>query len=141
MTRQMVLKHEFVEYIPENIEDGVLYVSLKYATATHKCFCGCGSEIVTPLSPTDWTLIFDGRSVSLDPSIGNWSFPCKSHYWIRHNTIKWAPRWTPQQIAAGRAYQAEAKGEYFGRSNADQPLSDTSIAHQNDEKEDTTKSS
>jgi hypothetical protein len=65
------LTHEFVEFIPDAIEEGKIYVSIGYATAIHKCACGCGREVVTPLSPTDWKLIFDGKTVSLDPSIGN----------------------------------------------------------------------
>ena len=84
------LTHEFVEFIPDMIEEGKLYVSIEYATTVHKCCCGCGKEVVTPLSPTDWKLIFDGKTVSLDPSIGNWSFPCRSHYWIRNNWALWA---------------------------------------------------
>jgi Family of unknown function (DUF6527) len=74
MKRQTALTHEFVEYIPDELKDGVLYVSMPFATVAHKCCCGCGKEVVTPLSPTDWTLIFDGKSITLDPSIGNWSF-------------------------------------------------------------------
>ena len=67
---------EFVEFIPKELEDGVVYVSVTYATAVHKCCSGCGNKVVTPISPTDWTLIFDRDTISLDPSIGNWSFPC-----------------------------------------------------------------
>ena len=70
------------------IEEGKIYVSIAYATAVHKCACGCGKEVVTPLSPTDWKLIFDGKTVSLDPSIGNWGFPCRSHYWVRNNRAR-----------------------------------------------------
>ncbi len=44
------LKHEFVEFIPDVIEEGKIFVSIKYATAVHKCCCGCGKEVVTPLS-------------------------------------------------------------------------------------------
>jgi hypothetical protein len=47
-----------------------------------KCCCGCGHEVVTPFSPTDWKLTFDCVSVSLYPSIGNWSPPCRAHYFI-----------------------------------------------------------
>jgi hypothetical protein len=61
---------------------GVLYVSPGYATVTHLCCCGCGAEVVTPLSPTDWKLTFDGVAISLSPSVGNWSLPCRSHYFI-----------------------------------------------------------
>ncbi|WP_417924835.1 DUF6527 family protein [Collimonas pratensis] len=27
----------------------------------------------------DWSLTYDGKTVSLDPSIGNWSLPCRAH--------------------------------------------------------------
>ena len=109
-----ILKHEFVEYIPSELKDGTVYVSMTFATATHKCFCGCGNEVITPFSPTDWTLIFDGESISLDPSIGNWNFPCQSHYWIRHNRVRWARRWSEKEISAGRAYDKTTKNKYFG---------------------------
>ena len=64
------LEHRFVEHIPEHLEPGVLYVSMKYATAAHSCCCGCGEEVVTPFTPTDWQMIFDGETVSLRPSVG-----------------------------------------------------------------------
>ena len=83
MTRVQILTHEFVEYIPRELKDGVVYVSIPFATVIHKCCCGCGQQVVTPLSPSQWTLSFDGKSISLHPSIGNWNFPCKSHYWIK----------------------------------------------------------
>jgi hypothetical protein len=87
------IQHKFVEFIPENLDEGILYITLEYATALHKCACGCGNEVVTPLSPKDWKLIFDGKTVSLYPSIGNWRFPCSSHYWIENNRIVDANRW------------------------------------------------
>ncbi len=80
------------------MEDGVIYVSVDYATAIHKCCCGCGNEVVTPLSPTDWELTFDGKTISLYPSIGNWNFQCRSHYWIIRNTVEWCPKWDTKQI-------------------------------------------
>jgi len=107
------LTQEFVEFIPVVIEEGKLYVSIEYATAVHKCCCGCGKEVVTPLSPTDWKLIFDGKTVSLDPSIGNWSFPCRSHYWVRNNRTLWAEDWSQSLIDANRAYNRRAKEKYF----------------------------
>ena len=68
------VRHEFVEFIPSTLNDGVLYISIPYATAVHKCCCGCGEKVVTPLTPTDWSLTFDGLTASLSPSIGNWGF-------------------------------------------------------------------
>jgi hypothetical protein len=113
MNRITVLTHEFVEFIPDNLKEGALYVSVTYATLAHKCCCGCGNEVITPLSPTDWKLIFDGQSISLEPSIGNWNFACQSHYWIKRNRVRWAPRWSLEEINAGRAYDELAKGRYF----------------------------
>lgn len=79
------LTHEFVDFIPDRPESGVLYVSIRYATAVHLCACGCGHKAVTPLTPKDWKLTFDGESISLHPSVGNWGFRCRSHYWIRND--------------------------------------------------------
>jgi hypothetical protein len=98
-----LLKHEFVEFIPEELEERTVYISVAYTTVVHKCCCGCGREVVTPLSPTGWRLTFDGKSVSLDPSIGSWSLPCSSHYFITESRVVWAKQWTARQIARGRA--------------------------------------
>lgn len=112
----MILKHKFVEFIPEKIEDGVLYISVEYCTAIHKCVCGCGNRVVTPLSPTDWELTFNGKSITLYPSIGNWNFECKSHYWIRRSKIEFAGRWIEREIRQERENDFERKMEYFGES-------------------------
>ena len=111
--RHTTLTHKFVEYIPDELDNGTIYISIGFATAAHKCCCGCGEEVVTPLSPTDWKLTFDGETVSLFPSIGNWSFACQSHYWIERNRVRWAPRWSRGEIAAGRALDAREKERQF----------------------------
>jgi hypothetical protein len=108
------LKHEFVEFIPDVIEEGKVFVSIEYATAVHKCCCGCGKEVVTPLSPTDWKLIFDGKTISLDPSIGNWTFPCRSHYWVKNNRGVWAEDWSQSRIDANRVDDRRTKDKYYG---------------------------
>jgi hypothetical protein len=96
------LSHEFVEFIPTRLEEGTLYVSVTYATVVHKCCCGCGNEVVTPLTPRDWKITFDGETVSLHPSIGNWGFPCQSHYWVKRNQLVWAGQWSQEEIEAAR---------------------------------------
>jgi hypothetical protein len=111
--RAAALKHRFVTSVPEQPEEGILYVSLPYRTAIHKCCCGCGHEVVTPFSPTDWQLTFDGVSVSLYPSIGNWSLACRSHYWIKRSKVSWAGQWTDEEIEAGRAHDRWLKDEYY----------------------------
>jgi hypothetical protein len=113
MKRATILKHEFVEFIPDDLQENTVYVSVSFATAVHKCFCGCGNEVVTPLSPTDWQLTYDGQSISLYPSIGNWNFKCRSHYWIERNKVKWARSWTQKEIDSGRAWDTLSKAKYY----------------------------
>lgn len=102
MTQIILLQHKFVNYIPDALDDGVLYVSLPFATVMHKCCCGCGTEIVTPLDPSDWKMTFDGKSISLCPSIGNWSLDCQSHYWIDRNQVRWARLLSKSETRKGR---------------------------------------
>jgi hypothetical protein len=116
MKQEIVLKHEFVDFIPDELEQGTIYVSIRFATASHLCCCGCGNKVVTPIRPTDWKLIFDGKTISLDPSIGNWSLACQSHYWIRNNRVRWAPKWSQKQIDRGRSRDGVAKETYFERA-------------------------
>ncbi|WP_375769803.1 DUF6527 family protein [Archangium gephyra] len=113
MTRRTAVTHEFVQFVPREMKEGTVYVSIEYATAAHLCACGCGNKVVTPFTPTDWKLIFDGETISLDPSIGNWSFKCRSHYWIQRNRVEWARYWSDEQIAAGRERDRQAKKQYF----------------------------
>ncbi len=107
------IQHKFVELIPDVIEEDVLYISIEYCTAIHKCVCGCGNEVVTPFSPTDWEIRFDGKTVSLDPSIGNWSFKCQSHYFITRNQIRFARHWQDWEIEEGRKEDFKNKEKYF----------------------------
>lgn len=111
--RHASLALEFVEYVPRQLDDGVLYVSIPYCTAVHKCACGCGNKVVTPISPAEWQILFDGEAVSLYPSVGNWEFPCRAHYWIRSNRVIRAKPCNPDQIARGRARERRARQEYF----------------------------
>ena len=124
MSRRQVIRHEFVEFVPEELADGMLYVSIPYSTAVHKCCCGCGSKVVTPFSPTDWELSFNGKSVSLAPSIGSWSLKCRSHYWITHDQVEWARSWSREEIDAGRARDRRAKERYYPSAD------DQEVAHE-----------
>jgi hypothetical protein len=96
------LSHRFVDRMPDELSDGVLYVSLDHGTVLHKCACGCGHEVNTPLGRTDWSLTYDGETVSLWPSVGNWSFPCRSHYVVERGAVRWAGSWTEEEVEAGR---------------------------------------
>jgi len=103
MMRQTQVRLELVTFAPAVLEAGVIYVSMEYATVLHVCCCGCGNKVVTPLSPKRWSLTYDGKTISIDPSIGNWSFRCQSHYWIERNAVIWDRRFTHPEIAAARA--------------------------------------
>lgn len=107
------LKHEFIELVPDVLEDGVLYVSVLHCSAIHKCVCGCGNEVVTPISPDDWQLSFNGKSVTLRPSIGNWNFDCKSHYWITNNEIKYASSWNEYQKEQEKKKTVKSKRKWL----------------------------
>lgn len=115
MTGADRISHEFVEHIPDKLQDRTLYISVRFATATHLCLCGCGSEVVTPLSPTDWRLTFDGETVSLDPSVGSWSLPCQSHYWIQRDRGLQARQWGAEEIEAVRQADKAAKRDYYAK--------------------------
>ena len=114
MKPPVALTHEFVQFIPEELQQGTIYVSIRFATVAHLCACGCKTKVVTPLKPTDWKLTFDGKTITLDPSIGNWSFPCRSHYWVRNNRVQWAGNWSQERIDANREFDRRAKDRYFG---------------------------
>lgn len=102
MTAQDTVRPVFTETFPETMDQGVLYVSIPYRTCGHLCCCGCGHEVVTPLSPAQWSITYDGENVSLAPSIGNWAVPCRSHYWIHQGRVRWSRRFTASEIAQNR---------------------------------------
>lgn len=115
--RQTHLKPQFVEFIPDHLDDGVLYISERFRTCSHKCCCGCGDEVVLPLSPAEWQFVRDGEFVSLWPSVGNWDYPCKSHYVIRRNQVRWAASMTAHQIRRVKQRDAVALRLQISASN------------------------
>jgi hypothetical protein len=86
----------FVEFMPEDMEQGKMYISKKFCLAIHLCLCGCGKQSVTPLDKIvtetteivtnmplgGWILTERRGKVSLTPSILS---PCKAHYIITNN--------------------------------------------------------
>ena len=116
--RRNHMNHEFVEYVPRELIEGVLYVSIRFRTVVHLCASGCGTKIATPISPADWKLSYDGESISLSPSIGAWGLPCRSHYWIRFNEVDWSTRWTDAQIREGRVRDDQGRREHFEQNDA-----------------------
>src|SRR4051812_4233563 len=114
MMRRRHFEHRFVQNIPEKLEPGILYISMEYATAAHSCFCGCGEEVVTPFSPTDWKLVFDGETVCLWPSVGSWTLRCRSHYGLDRGRIVEAGDWSEAAVAAERRRDKAAKESHYG---------------------------
>lgn len=113
--KRSTYRHAFVETLPEKLDEGVLYVCIKYSTSAHNCFCGCRREVVTPIHPTKWKLTFDGLNVSLSPSIGSWSLACRSHYWLQSGRVEWAETWSDEDIQAAQSRDLTAQERYFAQ--------------------------
>lgn len=113
MHERSKIKLARVQYIPKNLEPGILYVSEEFEVAVHLCACGCGLKVCTPLTPTEWRFTDSENGPSLFPSVGNWEFPCRSHYWFQNGQIFWGEDWTPAQIEAGRRSEEERSRAYF----------------------------
>lgn len=98
----VILKLVFVETIPRlpEMKEGTLYVSMRFATLSHLCPCGCGRLVDVSLDPTTRSLTYDGEYLTLRPSIGV-RFPCKSHYSVVRNAVIWHP---PISESEGRWY-------------------------------------
>lgn len=85
------LRPEYVYYVPDKMEEGVLYISREFRLANHLCACGCGVETVTPLGKDGWQLTDNNGLITVRPSIGNfrWENPYHAHYYITNNNIEW----------------------------------------------------
>jgi hypothetical protein len=130
--RELIPK--FVKGVPRELEPGVLYVSMEYGTVVHSCCCGCGYEVVTPLTPTDWRLTFDGEGVSLWPSVGSWNLPCQSHYVIEDNRVCEAGPWSRARIEREQARDKQAKEKFYWKADISlpgpsAPATETALSH------------
>lgn len=106
--RTVAVEPRFVDSAPGILEPGVMYVSIRHKTVLHLCACGCGHEVVTPLAPHRWRLVFDGETVSLEPSVSNGVLACRSHYFITRNIIDWRRPMTEAGIEWARSRDARA---------------------------------
>jgi hypothetical protein len=118
MPRVATIKPQFVQYIPaiDAMKEGVIYISAEFKTAVHLCCCGCKKEVVTPLNPAKWKVTGNRMSVTLNPSIGNWSYPCRSHYFIQANRVVWASQFSEAQIQRVQAADQRAVARHVARS-------------------------
>lgn len=106
------IEHQFVDYIPADLEQGVLYVALDFGAVMHLCADGCGERISTPLHPAQWSLTYDGSAISLSPSVGSGSM-CGSHYWIRNGEVRWSQSMSQEQFRRGRERDRVAAQRYY----------------------------
>ena len=106
----------YVKAVPSSMEEGILYIS-SYGSAIHRCCCGCGSEVVTPLGPAQWHIIKDGEAATLRPSVGSWNLPCQSHYLITRNKVEWLAKFSPKQIATNQLNDNAAKHAQYDSPN------------------------
>lgn len=83
------IQHKFIETIPLVIEENTLYISIKYKVCIHLCFCWCKEKVITTLTPDSWYLIYNGKTISIKPSIWSFNLKCWSHYYITNNNIIW----------------------------------------------------
>ena len=102
-----------VEYLPKDLEQGILYVSEEFGIAGHLCPCGCENKIMTPLDPSEWSFKEVKNKPTLYPSIGNWQLPCRSHYWITNGNIEWSYDWSEEEIIAGREAEVRKRQAYY----------------------------
>jgi hypothetical protein len=123
----MRIRLERVHYMPKRLEPGVLYMSEEFGTAAHLCACGCGAKIRTPLGPTEWNIEETSAGPTLRPSVGNWQQACQSHYWIWEGEIRWADRWTPEQILAGRRREEQVRKAYYDALNTQRSVKGQSL--------------
>lgn len=83
--KRVEVKHIKVQNLPfiDKMEENTIYISDKYGISEHKCLCGCGKRVATPLGYKEWSYKIDTKNrLSMHPSIGNYQYPCKSHYII-----------------------------------------------------------
>lgn len=101
MSRITLIQPVFVDRMPAALEPGVLYISNEYCVTKHLCACGCPEVVVLPLHPEQWQYTYDGKTVSMHPSVGNVGTPCNSHYWIVAGRVSWAKAITASQAQHG----------------------------------------
>jgi hypothetical protein len=121
LTRRLEISHRFVEFIPRELDEGVLYISERFKTASHLCCCGCGQKVVTPLNPSKWLLQDYGSTVSLSPSVGLGAFPCRSHYWIRRSQVQWCRDMSEAETAYAQRADRLADQIYTGERRISEP--------------------
>lgn len=103
---------EEVLRLPKMPAPGILYWSREYEMSAHVCACGCGDVIYLPVDPANYIINVSHHGVTLRPSVGNWGV-CDAHYLITDGKVEWARKWSPEQIARGRAHEDARRAAYY----------------------------
>ena len=116
--RAVEIHPQFVEFVPEELLPRVLYISERFNIALHLCCCGCGEEVVTPLNNAGWEIFRMSGKVSIWPSIGNWDYPCQSHYFIKRNRVVWAEPMAKAAIQRVKQRDKHDRSKFLEEVNA-----------------------
>jgi hypothetical protein len=111
------VSHQFTNLIPDQLEEGVVHISVQYRVAVHLCPCGCRDRVVTPFSPVQWSLLFDGETVSLNPSIAG--VHCNAHYFITGSRVRWVRPLTQREREAASHRDAAAAAAWYQNASED----------------------
>lgn len=114
----MRIRLQRVDFMPKELQPGILYYAEEFGAAAHLCACGCGSKIRTPIDESEWSLEDAVDGPSLYPSVGNWQKPCRSHYFIRNGGILWCDQWTEKEIKAGRRLEHQRRVAAVKKNNS-----------------------
>jgi hypothetical protein len=63
-------------------------------------------------------MVYDGESISLVPSIGNWNSVCRSHYIIRQGNVIEADSWSDQQVENEHRRDRLAKSRFYSEAES-----------------------
>ena len=99
MTKLHEIEPVFVACAPDNMEEGKLYISLGARWGGQLCPCGCRKEVMISFMRGNHSLLWDNGTVTLIPSVGNSALPCRSHYFIERNKVKWCEP-LPKRVVA-----------------------------------------
>ncbi|WEX08943.1 DUF6527 family protein [Chelativorans sp. AA-79] len=94
----MKYRYLWVERIPTQMQEGVVYHTEEFELAGLLCACGCGHRI-TLLVPDSHQVWNEGGYATIRPSVGVFDAPCKAHYVITAGNVQWLPAFTSAQAA------------------------------------------
>lgn len=94
----MKYRYQLVDRIPTQVRESVVYHTQEFELAGMLCACGCGHRI-TLLVPDSHQVWDEGGYATIQPSVGVFDAPCKSHYVISAGDVQWLPTFTGAQAA------------------------------------------